>query len=89
MLKINDFPRLGSARFIATHKEFKTKYPERFKKLVDTYKQAFENPEYVKLRETNGEDSVSAYHGPEASDRMNKELHDLLVRYKDRINAAK
>lgn len=89
VLKINDFPRLGSARFIATHKEFKTKYPERFKKLVDTYKQAFENPEYVKLREANGEDSVSAYHGPEASDKMNKELHDLLVRYKDRINAAK
>jgi tripartite-type tricarboxylate transporter receptor subunit TctC len=85
---ITDFPKLGSARFVAVHKEFKEKYPERFNKLVATYKQAFENPEYVKLRETNGEDSVSSYRGPEESDSMNHELHNLLARYKDRIAAT-
>ncbi|MDR1709086.1 MAG: tripartite tricarboxylate transporter substrate binding protein [Candidatus Accumulibacter sp.] len=85
VLGIKDFPKLGSARFIALHKEFKEKYPERFKKMVETYRQAFENPEYVKLRETSGEDSVSSYRGPEESDRMNHELHDLLERYKDRM----
>jgi tripartite-type tricarboxylate transporter receptor subunit TctC len=87
-LGLTDFPKLGSARFIAMHKQFKEKYPERFKKLVETYKQAFESPEYVKLRETNGEDSVSTYRGPEASDKMNHELHSLLEQYKDRIAAT-
>ncbi|MDR0577982.1 MAG: tripartite tricarboxylate transporter substrate binding protein [Candidatus Accumulibacter sp.] len=86
---ITDFPKLGSARFVAMHKEFRDKYPERFKKLVETYKQAFENPEYVKLREANGEDTVSSYRGPEESDRMNHELHNLLARYKDRIEATR
>jgi tripartite-type tricarboxylate transporter receptor subunit TctC len=89
LLKTDDFPKLGSARFVTVHKGFKDKYPERFNKLVETYKKAFEDPEYVKLRETNGEDTVSSYRGPEASDQMNKELHELLVRYKDRIDAAK
>jgi len=88
LLKVNDFPKLGSARFVATHSEFKKNYPERFNKLVETYKKAFEDPEYVKLRAANGEDTVSAYRGPEASDKMNKELHSLLVRYKDRVHAA-
>ena len=88
-LKIGDFPKLGSARYIAVHREFKEKYPERFAKMVETYKKAFENPEYVKMRENNGEDAVSSYRGPEESDRMNMELHTLLARYKDRINATK
>lgn len=88
-LGINDFPKLGSARFVAVHKEFKEKYPERFNKMVETYKQAFENPEYVKMREASGEDTVSSYRGPEESDKMNHELHNLLARYKNRIKAAK
>ncbi|MDL2209671.1 tripartite tricarboxylate transporter substrate binding protein [Desulfovibrio sp. OttesenSCG-928-O18] len=89
VLKINDFPKLGSARFVAVHKEFKAKYPDRFNKLVETYKQAFENPEYVKLRENNGEDAVSSYRGPEESNKMNKALHALLEQYKSRIDATK
>jgi tripartite-type tricarboxylate transporter receptor subunit TctC len=89
VLKINDFPKLGSARFVAMHKEFKQKYPARFDKLVATYKKAFEDPEYVKLRAANGEDSVSSYRGPEESDRMNHALHNLLAQYKQRIDAVK
>ena len=87
VLKSKDFPRLGSARYVAMHKEFKAKYPERFQTLVDTYKKAFDDPEYVKFRETSGESAVSAYRGPEASDKMNKALHELLVQYKSRIDA--
>jgi len=89
VLGIKDFPKLGSARFVAVHKQFKEKYPERFNKMVETYKKAFEDPEYVKLRVHNGEDSVSSYRGPEESDKMNHELHNLLARYKSRIDAAK
>ena len=88
ILNITDFPRLGSARYVAMHKEFKEKFPDRFNKLVETYKKAFDDPEYVKFRETSGGADVSAFRGPEESDRMNKELHNLLVQYKDRIEAA-
>lgn len=89
VLGITDFPELGSARFIAVHREFKEKYPERFNTLVTTYKKAFEDPEYVRLREASGEAEVSAYRGPEESDRMNRQLHALLEQYKSRIEAAK
>ena len=85
VLGITDFPMLGSARFVAVRSGVRQKHPERFQKLVDTYKKAFENPEYVKFRESVGEDDVSSYRGPEASNRMNKELHALLEQYKSRI----
>lgn len=85
----DDFPRLGSARFIAVHREFKEAYPERFEKLVETYRLAFENPEYARLRESSGEAEVSSYRGPEESDAMNKRLHELLEQYKDILKTGR
>ncbi len=87
ILNVTDFPKLGAARYVAIHREFKEKYPERFKKLVETYKKAYEDPEYVKYRETSGEATLSSYYGPEENDRINMELHKLFVQYKDRIDA--
>lgn len=78
-------PTIGSSRFIAVHKGLKEKYPDRYKKLVETYKKAFENPEYQAFRKQTGEDTVSSYYGPEASQKMNLEIHQLLVQYKDRL----
>ena len=88
VLGINDFPKLGSARFVTVHREFKEKYPDRFNKLVETYKKAFEDPEYVKMREASGEAEVSFYRGPEESDKMNKALHALLEQYKSRVDTT-
>lgn len=86
-LGVDDFPKLGSARFVAVRSEVKKKHPERFQKLVDSYRKAFENPEYMAFRESVGEAEVSTYRGPDESNRMNKELHALLERYKDAMTA--
>ena len=88
LLKIKDFPQLGSARLIAVPKTLRAKYPERYAKLLATYKKAYENPEYVKFRKDTGEMEVSAYRGPDESNKMNKELHSLLERYKERVQAT-
>ena len=89
VLGIGDFPKLGSARFIAVRSGVRQKHPARFDRLVETYKKAFENPEYAAFRQSVGEAEVSAYRGPEESNRMNRELHALLGQYKARIEADK
>ena len=78
-------PTIGSSRFIAVHKGFKEKYPERYKKLVETYKKAYESSEYQAFRKQTGEDTVSNYYGPAESQKMNRDIHQLMVQYKDKL----
>jgi tripartite-type tricarboxylate transporter receptor subunit TctC len=78
-------PTIGSSRYIAVHKGLKEKYPERYKKLVETYKKAYESPEYQAFRKQTGEDTVSNYYGPEESQKMNLDIHKLMAQYKDKL----
>lgn len=80
-LGIDDFPQFGSARFIAVRSGVREKHRDRFSRLVNSYKRAFENPEYAAFRESVGESEISAYRGPEESSRMNEALHALLELY--------
>ncbi|NLJ63946.1 MAG: tripartite tricarboxylate transporter substrate binding protein [Christensenellaceae bacterium] len=73
----------GSCRFIGTSAVAAKDYPERFQALVETYEEAFNNPDYQKVLETNGQLYVSAYYGPEESDRLNLTLHELVEANKD------
>lgn len=84
-----DFPPLGSVRFIAVSSALKKNYPERYQRLVNTYKKAFESPEYQELLKNNGEIYVSHYYGPEESNKMNHDLHALVEKYKDRLKKTK
>ena len=74
---------LGSCRLFAVQKGVKENYPDRYQTLVDTYKEAFENPEYQKFLESSGELAVSAFRGPEESNKLNLQLHELVVQYQD------
>lgn len=78
---------LGSCRLFSVSKEMKEMYPKRFEALVETYKEAFENPEYQKYLEDKGELYVSGYLGPEESDEVNNALHDLIMKYKDALTS--
>jgi tripartite-type tricarboxylate transporter receptor subunit TctC len=78
-------PTIGSSRFIAVHKGLKAKYPERYSKLVETYKKAYESSDYQAFRKQTGEDTVSNYYGPAESQKMNHEIHQLIVQYKDKL----
>lgn len=83
------FPRIGSSRFIAVKKSVKEKYPDRYDKLIATYKKALDNPEYKAFRTQSGSASVTHYYGPEESTKMNNEIHNLLIKYKDKLNKEK
>lgn len=74
---------LGSCRFFSSSAAAAKEYPERFQALVETYQEAFNNPEYQKVLEANGQLYVSAYHGPEESDKLNHTLHELAEVNKD------
>lgn len=78
-----DIPYVGSARFIAAHSSFKEEHPELFDKFVDDYEKMFESDEYQEHLEEQGADIVSEFRGPEESDEMNQELHELVEEYKD------
>ncbi|MFB0972844.1 MAG: tripartite tricarboxylate transporter substrate binding protein [Neofamilia sp.] len=80
-----EVPALGSGRILAVRSEVKENYPDRFEKLVETYEAAFNNPEYQKRLEDNGELDTSSFKGNEESNKMNKEVHETMLQYKDVI----
>ena len=81
-----EVPLIGSVRFLATHASFKEKHPEEFEMLVDAYKNVFESDDYQAFIKDNNAEEVSEFRGPEESDKLNHELHDLLDEYKDKLN---
>lgn len=70
---------LGSCRVISTTAKFKAEHPERFAALVETYRQAFESDEYQAMIKATGEDSISAFRGPEASDELQRGVFNLYL----------
>lgn len=69
---------LGSCRLFSTSTKAATEYPERFAALVSTYQEAYNNPEYQALLESNGQYAVSGLHTPDESDQLNLTLHKLI-----------
>lgn len=78
-----ELPPIGDNRFIAVSKEFAEKNPQAFEALVNSYKEAFNSPEYQAHMENQGSDLISAYRGPEESTKMVHELHDVVVKFQD------
>lgn len=74
-------PLVGSMRGLAAHAEFKEKYPERFEKFKNTYKDVLSDPEFkAQLKEQNiGSDWL----GPEKTTEIIKENYPILERFKD------
>lgn len=81
-------PPIGDNRFIAVSKEFAQKNPKAFQALVDSYKKAFNNPEYQAYIAKQGSDIISAYRGPETSRQMSNELHEVVVEFKDALSGS-
>lgn len=69
---------LGSCRVISAPSEFKKNYPNRWKALVDTYKQALESKEYQDYIISTKEDTITHWYGPEASDKLGLQLYDVV-----------
>lgn len=80
-----EVPLIGSVRFLAAHKTFKEENPEEFEMLVNAYENVFKSEEYQQFIKENNAEEVSELRGPEASDELNIELHELLDEYKDEL----
>lgn len=80
-----EIPHVGSVRFIATQASFKEENPELFEELVTSYKNAYNAEDYQTHLKESGADLVSDFRGPEESDELNQELHDLIVEYEDEL----
>lgn len=78
-------PNVGSARYLATHASFKDKHEDLFQILTNAYKNVFESEEYQAFISESNAISVSEYRGPEASDELNKSLHEILDKYKENL----
>ena len=52
-------PGIASPRFVAVHSSFKAKHPDRYKKLVETYKKVFHSKGYKKFVKKIGNADVS------------------------------
>ncbi|GAA0355706.1 tripartite tricarboxylate transporter substrate binding protein [Bacillus horti] len=81
-----EIPQVGSVRFIGVHRTFKEKHPELFNHLVDAYESVYYSDEYQQFIEESNAVEVSEFRGPEKSDTLNKELHELLMKYKDEMS---
>ena len=77
--ELNLMSSLGSCRVICTTAKFKAEHPERFAALVETYKQAFESEEYQNIIKETGEDTISAYYGPDKSDELQRGVYQLYL----------
>lgn len=73
---------IGDSRFIAAHKAFVEKYPDRWKKLKETYEKTYNSQEYQSYLKTQQLDTISAMLGPEKSKQFMQEQHDLVNSYK-------
>lgn len=82
-------PNLSSSRFVAVHKSFKSKYPERYKKLVEEYKKVFESKGYQRFIKRIGNKDVSRWLGPEKSNAYMQESFNLTLKYKERLSQDK
>lgn len=77
------FPALSMSTFIAVNSQLKQKYPDRYKKILDTYRQTLEDPGYQKFLVESKQAPINQYLGPEKSAAANKDIHKLVEKYKD------
>lgn len=79
------FPSLSMSTFIAVHSELKEKYPDRYEKLLSTYQQTLNDPDYQQFLVDSKQAPISQYIGPEESKKVNKSIHELVEKYKDEL----
>ncbi len=80
-----EVPSLGSGRLLAVHPDVQANYPDRFAKLVESYEAAFNSDGYQQQLIDSGELDTSSVKGNEASNQMNKGIHETMFQYIDII----
>lgn len=82
-------PNLGSGRYLAAHATCKEKHPERYKKIVEGYKELFNAPDYQAHLKELGLDSVTQFTTPEEGTALHREIAGNMEKHKDIIMGKK
>jgi len=78
-------PDVGDVRFFAFKKGVRAQHPDRWEKLLRAYQAAMKNPEYRTMIEKMGAAEEADYRGPEQSQRIIDDLHNLLVEHRSKF----
>lgn len=81
----DELPVMGTPRFVAVHSALEEEYPDRYNFLFETLKKTFDNPEYREDIKKLGWEDISFWYGPEESDRINRQIHETINRFKDSL----
>ena len=73
---------LASYRGFMVRREFKDKYPERFKKLLEALHKAYLTKEFMAAADKIQQTPILWWSGPEEGDRLSKKVHVLTAKYK-------
>lgn len=75
-------PALSTRTLLFTTRQFKEKYPERYKKLVESFKQSVTGKEFHEMKKKIGEEENISYLTPEESETLFKKNIETLSKYK-------
>ena len=74
-------PYLGTGRLVVVHPSLKTKHPERYKKLVETYKVAFHSAGYQDVLKKTGQANATQFMEPAEANKLFRSFVDDAVKY--------
>ncbi len=78
-------PMMGTSRFVATRSTLRKKYPKRFRKLAETLQKTCRRDDYQKALEGSQTQAISVYFDPKNSKRVLRDLHEVVVEYKNSL----
>lgn len=82
------FPNLSMVTFVGIHASVKDEYPERYNKILETYNATLEDEDYLQFLEETKQALINQNLGPEESNKQNKEIHDLVIRYQEYLKVG-
>lgn len=87
LLKVHgaQIPDVGDVRFFAFKKGVQAQHPDRWEKFLRAYQEAMKDPEYIAIIQKVGAADEAAYRGPERSQRIMDDLHNLLVEHRSKF----
>jgi tripartite-type tricarboxylate transporter receptor subunit TctC len=81
----NTIPSLGTARLVVVHASFKNKHPDRYRKLVETYKTAFHDPGYQATMKKTGQALSTSFYEPATATSRFRELVEDTLKYQKEL----
>ena len=78
-------PHVGTSRLVVVHASLKTKHPDRYKKLVESYKAAFHNPAYQDMLKRTGQAYATQFMAPAEANALWRALYENAVKFRKEL----